>query len=259
MAESRAPDNGSRRVSRVTPKLRPVYVRQRKRNECGIAALAAVLIAVGNRTSYDRLRTLCDVQAGGASVDQLENVARTVGMPLLQIMVPPPFVVSREMRLLPAIALVRKRSRNHFIVVWRSWGSLVQVTDPAVGCYWVSASRLLSSLLIMESDVDASEWRSWALSKEVRCAVGPLLARRGLGDRTAALLAWAEDDPTWRAAGRLHALSTTAVWDRRAWSMWPSEALGLRRTGSSDWTVCQSERPDRVCIRGRCTPDLACT
>src|SRR5690348_1029243 len=135
--------------------------------DCGPAALKCLLGGFGINVHYGRLREACQTDVDGTSIDTLETVANQLGVDAEQIMLPADHVLLEESKALPAIAVVvLPNGVTHFVVVWRSHGSFVQLMDPATGRRWVSASRFLSDLYVHTMPVPADGWRAYAASPE---------------------------------------------------------------------------------------------
>jgi ABC-type bacteriocin/lantibiotic exporter with double-glycine peptidase domain len=102
--------------------------------DCGPAALTCVLQGHGIPVSYGRLREACQTGVDGTSIDTLEQVARQLGLPAEQVMVPADHLALPAAALLPAIVVARQADgATHFVVVWRRLGPWLQVMDPAQG------------------------------------------------------------------------------------------------------------------------------
>lgn len=131
--------------------------------DCGPAALKALLEGFTIRVSYGRLREACQTSVDGTSIDTLEVVAQQLGLDVQQIMAPADFLLLAEADLLPVIAVVRlPNGALHFIVVWRLFGPLVQVMNPASGRQWLRRQALLDDLYIHTHSVDQAAWLAWA-------------------------------------------------------------------------------------------------
>jgi hypothetical protein len=89
-------------------------------------------------------------------------------------MVPGDHVMLDSACALPAIAVVKRESTTHFLVLWRRHGRFVQIMDPARGRRWLSDRALQDELYLHEQSVPAAAWRGWAVSPEF---LGSLLAR----------------------------------------------------------------------------------
>src|SRR5690349_900539 len=109
-----------------------VEVVQTSSMDCGPAALKCLLEGFGVHASYGRLREACQTDVDGTSIDTVEDVARELGLDAEQVMVPVEHVVSSEAGVLPAlIVVVLPGGINHFVVIWRRHGSMLQLMDPA--------------------------------------------------------------------------------------------------------------------------------
>jgi ABC-type bacteriocin/lantibiotic exporter with double-glycine peptidase domain len=172
--------------------------------DCGPAALKSLLEGFGIPVNYGRLREACQTGVDGTSIDTIEEVANQLGLRAEQIMLPADHVLMDEARALPAIAVVAlPNGVTHFVIVWRRFGRLVELMDPAVGRRWVSAARFRRDLYVHEQAVAAGDWREYAGSKDF---LDPLYSR------FLALEASFDeddpdpsDDPSWRSLAALDA------------------------------------------------------
>ena len=111
--------------------------------DCGPAALKCVLEGLGIPVGYGRLREACQTDVDGTSIDTIEDVARALGLDAEQHLVPADHLLMPQSESLPAIAVLTMPSGlNHFVVLYRRLGPLVQVMDPERGRHWVRASTL---------------------------------------------------------------------------------------------------------------------
>lgn len=180
--------------------------------DCGPAALKCVLGGFGVQVGYGRLREACQTDVDGTSIDTIEDVARALGLDAEQHLVPVDHVFLPEAECLPAIAVVTTPSGlNHFVVLYRRWGPLVQIMDPERGRHWVGARSLQNQLLSHPAEVPASAFREYAGSPPM---IRPLERRLGaLGidaPERRRLVASALADESWRSIGALDA-ATRAV------------------------------------------------
>lgn len=191
--------------------------------DCGPASLKALLEGFGIRVSYGRLREACQTDVDGTSITTMDEVANQLGLEAEEIMIPADHVWLSAARALPAIAVVRHPTGGtHFTVVWRQWGSLVQVMDPAMGRLWMARRHLQDQLYRHTHAVLAADWRKWAGEDENLLCLQARLAQLGISERIRAQLVQAAlDDTSWHGLGRLDAAArmlATAV-----------RATGLRR------------------------------
>ncbi|MBP7961857.1 MAG: ATP-binding cassette domain-containing protein [Caldilineaceae bacterium] len=139
---------------------------QTSATDCGPATLKAVLEGFGISISYARLREACQTTLDGSSIDTLEDVANLLGLDAQQLLVPADHVLLPAAGILPAIVVTQLRSgATHFVILWRTHGSFVQVMDPAIGRRWVSAKRLRQELFLHTMTFPAADWRAWAGSE----------------------------------------------------------------------------------------------
>ncbi|WP_434045378.1 MULTISPECIES: ATP-binding cassette domain-containing protein [Sorangium] len=175
--------------------------------DCGPAALKGLLDGFGIHVSYGRLREACQTDLDGTSIDTLEDVAVELGLDAEQTLVPVEHLLAPEARALPALVITRLSSgANHFMVVWRRVGPLVQVMDPSKGRRWVHERRLLTEIHAHTMPVSAETWRGWAGSEDF---LTPLRSRmRALGvpaGQAGRCVGAALADPTYRSLAALDA------------------------------------------------------
>jgi len=195
--------------------------------DCGPAALKSLFEGHGIHVSYGRLREACQTEVDGTSIDTLEEVANQLGLEAEQIMVPADHLLVPEASTLPAIVVVRLPDGNtHFIVVWSTLASWVQLMDPASGRKWVPASHLLRDVYQHDIAVPAAAWREWASSDQALDTLKRRLQDLGLSQETVrTVLRRALTSPGWRLLATLDAAT------RAAHSLLRSR--GLRRGGEA--------------------------
>jgi ABC-type bacteriocin/lantibiotic exporter with double-glycine peptidase domain len=178
---------------------------QTSQMDCGPAALKAMLGGFDVHVSYGRLREACRTEVDGTSVNAIEEMAGQLGLDAEQIIVPSDHLILPEAKLLPCLAVVRlEGGGNHFVVVWRRHGPLLQVMDPGRGRRWISATGFLKDLYKHRQQVPAEAWEEWARGEGLAC--GPLPARiRRLGLDPKPLLERALAKPGWKALAALDA------------------------------------------------------
>ncbi len=149
--------------------------------DCGPAALKCLCEGFGIQVGYGRLREACQTSVDGTSIDALEAVSRQLGLDAEQVMLPGDHLFLREAKAWPALLVVQQREGNtHFVVVWRQYGSWLQVMDPAVGRRWMTRRQLARSLHAHTVPVDAEAYRSWACSPESVEVLRARLVRTGI-------------------------------------------------------------------------------
>ena len=158
--------------------------------DCGPAALKCLLEGFRVPVSYGRLREACQTSVDGTSIDTLETLAQTLGLDAEQVMMPVDHLLLPESEALPAIVVVRQPSGlMHFVVVWRAHGAWVQVMDPARGRRWVRRETFLRDVHEHTMRIPAESFREWAGSDGFLLPLRRRLARLGLADGGAALVA----------------------------------------------------------------------
>src|SRR5690606_12136266 len=111
-------------------------------------------------------RDLCQIDVDGTSIDVLETIGTTLGLPLQQLVLPPDYLLEQDGRLLPAIVVTRLPNGNqHFAVLWRRWRGLVQEMDPMAGRRWLPVDVVRAKLHIHEHGTDHESWRVFAESE----------------------------------------------------------------------------------------------
>lgn len=156
------------------PLLAPEVV-QTSSMDCGPASLKCLLEGAGLPVSYARLREACETDVDGTSIDTLEVVANQLGLPVEQVVVPVDHLCEPETRAFPSLVVVRLPDGNtHFIALWRQFGPLVQLMDPACGRRWETLQALRRELYVHKAVVPAEAWREWAGEEEF---LGPLRRR----------------------------------------------------------------------------------
>jgi len=149
-------------------------VRQRAPLDCGPAALQSVLLGFGIRVEYDALVKRCEVDpAAGASIDKVEEVANSIGLPAEQTMMPVDHLLLPGSHQGPMMVVIRgPGTLKHFLVLWRANGESVQTMDPATGARaWVDRRDLLPRLFVHEMAVPEKVWKEWSHSDGFRDSV----------------------------------------------------------------------------------------
>lgn len=130
--------------------------------DCGVAALSCLAKAYGCGVSYERLREACQTGVDGTSIDSLEDVALSLGIDLIQHVVPKDLALETLEGRLPCIAIVRHEAGiPHFVVVWRAVGPFLQIMNPAGGREWVLRDRFLSSLFMHTHRMGVDDFLEW--------------------------------------------------------------------------------------------------
>src|SRR5688572_24569053 len=100
--------------------------------DCGPAALMALLDGFGITVNFESLRERCQTEVDGTSIDDLEIIAKRLGLDAEQTMLPIDYLDETE-GVMPAILVARQPSGLlHFVVLWNSIGPWIQVMDPSV-------------------------------------------------------------------------------------------------------------------------------
>jgi ATP-binding cassette subfamily B protein len=174
--------------------------------DCGPAVLKSLLEGFGISVDYGRLREACQTDVDGTSINVLEETAVQLGLVAEQVMLPPDHLLLPEAEALPAILVVRLPSGlTHFVLVWRRYGPLIQVMDPAVGRRWLSRRELFQQVHVHGQVVPASAWREWAAGQESRRCLIRRLSDLGVGRSADELFDAAANEPGWLPLARLDA------------------------------------------------------
>lgn len=177
---------------------------QTSATDCGPASLKCLLEGHGIAASYGRLREACQTDIDGSSISTISDVASQLGLEAEEIILPADHLLIDEARALPAVVVARlPNGFTHFLVIWRSFGNVVQVMDPAIGRRWMPISQLVSELFVHETTVPASDWRDWAATEEFAGTLRHRIARLGISPHQ--YMDTAVADPTWRTFAALDA------------------------------------------------------
>jgi ABC-type bacteriocin/lantibiotic exporter with double-glycine peptidase domain len=167
--------------------------------------MKSVFAGMGVQIDYRRLREACQTDVDGSSIDQMETLAKQLGLDAQQMMLPQDHVFLSEAKALPSIIItVTPGGRPHFVVLWKRAGRFVQVMDPASGRNWVTMKSVLQRLLVHTAGVPAAAWRKWAGSDEAVGALRHRLRDLGVSDDDK-LTAEALADESWSSIGALDA------------------------------------------------------
>lgn len=104
----------------------PLY-KQKYTMDCGPSCLHMISKYYGKTISDQRLSDLCSLNSEGTSVSRLCQVADSIGLNVLAVLVP--YEALREIPL-PAIALWNK---HHYIVIYKLNNSSIFIADPMLG------------------------------------------------------------------------------------------------------------------------------
>lgn len=177
--------------------------------DCGPAALKCLLEGFFIPASYGRLREACQTSVDGTSIDDIETVARQLGLDAEQVMLPRDYLWIPEAKVLPAMVVVRQPSgHTHFAVVWRRFGRWLQVMDPAVGRHWTTCDRFARSIFVHSIRVPASGWYEWASSRDTLNIIVSRLRSLGVPLSAAdSLVQRAAEQASWHALAAVDAAS----------------------------------------------------
>jgi ATP-binding cassette subfamily B protein len=114
----------------------------------------------------------------------METVANQLGLEAEQIMLPVDHLLLPEARALPAIVIVKlPNGLTHFVVVWRRFGSMLQVMDPAVGRRWLSCRQFAGEVYSHTMPVAAADWREFAVSEDFQVGLASRLSGLGIKEK----------------------------------------------------------------------------
>lgn len=183
--------------------------------DCGPASLTSLLSGFGIQVSYGRLREACQTDVDGTSIDVLEFVANSLGLQAEQVMLPLDQMLLPESAALPAVVVTQTTlGATHFVVVWRSVGSFIQVMDPATGRRWMRRSRLLKDVYQHTQRVSTAAIDGWMRSEDFQRVVRRRLRSVGIGQSGQALIDEASQEASWQSPAALDAairLTTSLV------------------------------------------------
>ena len=193
--------------SSTEPHLFVPEVVQTSAMDCGPAALKCLLEGFNIPASYGRLREACQTDVDGTSINTLEDVAQQLGLQAEQMVAPVDHLLLSSAHLLPALVVtVLPNGFNHFVVVWRVHGPIVQLMDPATGRRWSTHKRFLSEVYRHTIPFAASTWRAWAATTGF---IEPLRQRldelNPVESTTTRLIEAAVAEPSWRGLASLDA------------------------------------------------------
>ena len=229
--------------------------------DCGPAALKSLLEGFGIPVAYGRLREACQTGLDGTLIDTVETVANELGLEAEQIMLPVDHLLLREAKALPAIVVVTlPNGMTHFVVVWRRYGSLLQVIDPAVGRRWLPAGQFASEVYRHTMAVPAAEWCEFAASDDFQVPLRARLANLGIAKAIIAeLTGEALAAHGWRKLASLDAATRllASLDAARGLPAARHRARLLRKFAASPglippecWSAAASDEADQVLLRG---------
>jgi hypothetical protein len=144
-------------------------------------ALQALLEGYGIQVAPDVLDRESKLAPDGASIDDIEEVAKTHGLNAEQLMLPRDAVLLPESEALPCLVIVEDESRaKQIFLAWRADGDLVQVLDPVRGRQTISRGEFLAHLFIHEMAIPADSWRSYADGDAFKSILRARMARLGV-------------------------------------------------------------------------------
>ncbi|WP_394849783.1 ATP-binding cassette domain-containing protein [Pendulispora brunnea] len=175
--------------------------------DCGPAALKAVLHGFGVDVNYEWLRSRCQTDVDGTSMDALAALGRELGLVTSEILISRDSLLLPEADCLPAIVPTRSAGgATHFLVLWRTLGPYVQVMDPAGGRRWMRAATLLESISLYRFPMSTEKWKRWVRTPDATRPLEARMSRIGLKrSRRRHLLEPVFALPRWGAFARLDA------------------------------------------------------
>ncbi|KPA16363.1 ABC transporter ATP-binding protein [Candidatus Magnetomorum sp. HK-1] len=137
--------------------------------DCGPAALKSVLEGFNISANYESLRTACQTDVSGTSIDTIEDIACQLGLDAEQVIIQKDHLLLSETKALPAIVVVcLPDGFTHFVVAWKTFGQMVQIMDPAVGRIWIPQARFLQTVYPYSHCVDKEIWQDY-IKTEIFC------------------------------------------------------------------------------------------
>lgn len=191
----------------TTPRFLVPETVQTSAMDCGPAALKCLLEGFRIPASYGRLREACQTDVDGTSINTLEDVAQQLGLRAEQMMAPVDHLLLASAQLLPALVVtLLPNGFNHFVVVWRVHGPLVQLMDPATGRRWSTHRRFLAEVYRYTAPFSADGWRAWAATEGFVAPLQHRLSQLDIPQATVTtLLDAAIADVGWRGMATLDA------------------------------------------------------
>ncbi len=186
------------------------------------AALRSALGGYGIEFDAGALAEACKIGRDGASIDDLEEAARALGLDVAQTLVPREHVLTGGARLLPAIAVLEGAiGARDFVLLMRADGDNVELMDPRDGSVRRPRVEISHRLHLHEMRVSAAAFRDTARSDSFAAALRDRMGALGLPG--AASASWVERAT---AAPGYHGLAALDAALRRAEGDPPRDAGG---------------------------------
>jgi len=164
----------------MTRAFRVPEVLQSSALDCGPAALKALLDGLGIPVEYGALREAAQTSLDGTSINQLEDIANSLGATAEQVLVPKYDFFLDDRNFTSMLVTRLPTGLAHFVAVWRRVGQFVQVMDPAAGRQWWSRRTVLDRMYEHEISVPPDDWVAWASGFEAAAVRAKRRRRTGL-------------------------------------------------------------------------------
>jgi ATP-binding cassette subfamily B protein len=196
--------------------------------DCGPASLKALLEGFGIDVNYSRLREACQTDVDGTSIDTIENIACDLGLEAIQVIVPADHLFLAQTNVLPSIVVIRQpNGLTHFIVVWRTLGSFIQIMDPSTGRSWWTQKHLLKRLYIHSLPVSAEFAFDWITSEDFISPLQFRLSELGLNEQDIDhFIENAIDHTSWQTIAALDAAARLSESLLKTGSIQPGKEAG---------------------------------
>ncbi len=157
------------------------------------AGLQALLMGYGIVVDRAELDRECQVDQHGATLDQLERVARKHGLRAARLLMPAEHLLVPGTSAMPSLVVtVDDDGRTQFDVIWRRDGDRVEILDPQRGRRWVTARELLGRLYIHEARVPESQWTTLASNDRFQSPLRSRIASLGFSTPEVNDLMWSQ-------------------------------------------------------------------
>lgn len=184
----------------------PPQIAERQREECAIAVLRSALEAFQVRADAEWLHQKL-ASAEGVNLDEVEEVAKELGLMAEQHLIPPALVLGEEFNdWLPLLVLVNtEQCRTHAILLWQQEEDFFRVMDPRLGHIHLSREFLRESLFIHVMSSPLGSWGEWLLSEDFQQRLQRQLRRLQLAPNTITDLLTSAGRSGWEGLNRLDA------------------------------------------------------
>ncbi len=182
--------------------------------DCGPAALKSILAGFGLSVDYGLLREACLTDVDGTSTDDIESIARALGLSARQLMAPPDHLPAAPSAFIPAVVVTKlQNGAPHFVVLWRRHRNVFQVMDPARGRRFISQKQFLREVLLHEHLISERDWLEWTAGDGFKDPLRARMNRLGISPETRNRLIREATGESWLPAAALDAaVRLTTTW-----------------------------------------------